>query len=447
MELLAQIPLIGGALGYVVPFLIVLTVIVFVHEFGHYIVGRWCGIHAEVFSIGFGTPLLRRTDRRGTVWQIAAIPLGGYVRFTGDMDPASAGRVGDDDLTPEQRKSAFHNARLLQRTLTVSAGPVANFLLSIVLIAGMAMYQGRPSEEPVVGEVGPSAAHTDIRTGDRIISVAGTEVATFGDFLSTLAENEGAPVTVVVERGTDRLPVTISDYQMARIVEVNPTMPAADVGMLYGDLVVAIDGSPIHTVEELQRLTIYKAEGEPVEVELQREGKRFTVHFVPKMVERKHPVTEELAMLPTMGIILSSVAEFSPVQLPIPVHDAVGIGAVKTWGIISETVKYIGRMIFDGADHSQLGGPIRIAKMSGQVAEQGTSSLILLIALLSTSIGLINLFPIPVLDGGHLMFYAIEAVRRKPVGPAAMKIGTMVGLSLVLLLLVFVTYNDLRWLQ
>ncbi len=187
MELLAQIPLIGSALKFVLPFLVVLSIVVFVHEFGHYIVGRWCGIKAEVFSVGFGKPLWGWTDRRGTRWQVAVLPLGGYVRFVGDMDPASAGSVEDDELTPEERKSAFHNASLLARTLTVLAGPFTNFLLSVMIFGGILLAVGQPSNEPVIGPMSPEAVRdVGLEPGDRVLSIDGIEVENFSDIIITL---------------------------------------------------------------------------------------------------------------------------------------------------------------------------------------------------------------------------------------------------------------------
>jgi len=446
MELLAQVPLIGGLLEWAVPFLVVLTVIVFVHEFGHYWVGRMCGIHAQVFSVGFGKPLLKRTDRRGTQWQLAMIPLGGYVRFVGDMDPASAGRADDESLTPEERRVAFHNARLLPRALTVAAGPVANFLLCIAIYAGIALSVGKEIDKPVIGSLGVGTSALGLEVGDTVQTIGGTEVDTFTKFLKTLGDADGSPLTVTVRRGEDVLDLVVENYQMPRVVTLQSGMPAADSGMRLGDVIAALDGQPIRNVSDLQRITLSKAEGESIRVTALRGDETVEMDFVPKMVEREHPFTKETMKLPTMGISLSSTVEILPTRGSLPIHEAAWFGVAQTWNIIAQTGKYIGRMLFDGADTSQLGGPVRIAKMSGDVAKQGTTSFIELIAVLSTSIGLINLFPIPILDGGHLMFYLVEALRGRPVGEAAMRYGTMIGLSLVLLLLVFATYNDLRWL-
>ena len=444
MELLAQIPLIGGALKIAVPFLIVLSVIVFIHEFGHYIVGRWCGIRAEVFSIGFGKRLFGWTDRRGTHWQVAALPLGGYVKFVGDMDPASAGRIDDEELSAEVRSSAFHNAGLLARTLTVAAGPFANFLLSVLLFAGTILWMGQASNEPVIGSIGVEAVEdVGLEAGDRVLSIAGEEVTSFGDIIVILQRTNGVAQTATVERGGEVREIMVRYHMSPRITTVTPGMPAARAGMQGGDVILTIDGEPVDSFGELQLITAAKAHGTEMVVETDRGGKRLVFSFVPDLQERPHPVTGENTLLPTMGISGSTLAGIQPDREPAEIGSALSGGVTATWRIVSGTMIYLGDMLFRGADTSQLGGPIFIAKASADVAEQGFSSLIQWIALLSTSIGLINLFPIPILDGGHLMFYAAELVRGRPVGEAWMKVGTMIGLSLVLLLMVFATYNDL----
>ncbi len=444
MELLAQIPLIGGTLAVVVPFLVVLSIVVFVHEYGHYIVGRWCGIKAEVFSIGFGKVLWKWTDRRGTRWQVAVLPLGGFVRFVGDMNPASAGHADEGDLTPEERKAAFHNAGLLRRTLTVAAGPCANFLLSVVIFAGIILALGAPSNDPVIGLIGPEAVEdVGLEPGDRVLSISGQEVADFGDIISILARTNGVPQSAMVERGGDVRQITVRYHRIPQIAQITPGMPAARAGLLSGDVFVSIDGAPVNSYRELQLIVSDKLHGAEIEIEIDRDGERLAFRFVPELVMRQHPVTDEKVLLPTMGIRGTALAGIEPEREPVAIYRALGGGVIQTWSIISGTMIYIGDMVFKGADTSQLGGPIRIAEISGDAAKRGFSSVLWLIAVLSTSIGLINLFPIPILDGGHLMFYAVEFVRGRPVGEVWMRVGTMIGLSLVLLLMVFATYNDL----
>jgi regulator of sigma E protease len=397
-----------------------------------------------VFSIGFGKVLWKWTDRRGTRWQVAALPLGGFVRFVGDMDPASAGRGDDEKLSLEERKAAFHNAGLLRRTLTVAAGPFANFLLSVVIYAGIVLSLGQAVNDPVIDSIGAeAAADVGLEPGDRVLSIGGQEVESFGDIINILARTNGVPQTAMVERHGDVRQITVRYHRIPRISQITPGMPAARAGLLSGDVFVSIDGEPVDSYRELQLITAEKPHGAEIEVVIEREDERLVFRFVPELVKRQHPVTDEQVLLPTMGISGSALAGIEPMREPVPIYRALELGVTQTWRIISGTMIYVGDMVFKGADTSQLGGPIRIAEISGDAAEKGFSSLIELIAILSTSIGLINLFPIPILDGGHLMFYLVEFVRGRPVGEAWMRVGTMIGLSLVLLLMVFATYNDL----
>lgn len=444
MEMLAQIPLIGGFLKFLVPFLGVLTIVVFVHEFGHYIVGRWCGIRAQVFSVGFGKTLLKYTDRRGTRWQLAVIPLGGFVKFVGDMDPASAGHAGDESMSAEEQKVAFHNASLLSRSLTVLAGPVANFLLSVVIFAGILIWAGQPSNDPVIGTISADEADgVGFEPGDQVLSIAGEAVESFADIINQLSLTNGEPEIAKVRRGGEIREITVRYHNEPRIVDISPGMPAERVGLLAGDIFVSIDGEPVRSYREVQLVTSEKAHGAEIAVEVDRNGERLTFRLVPDVVTRAHPLTLENEPLPTMGISGPVFGGIGTTREAVPLHRAFLGGVNETWNIISGTLSYIRDMVFKGADTSQLGGPIRIAEVSGDAAQQGFTSLVWLIAVLSTSIGLINLFPIPILDGGHLMFYAVEFIRGRPVGEKSMKVGTMIGLSMVLLLMVFATYNDL----
>jgi regulator of sigma E protease len=443
METLSQIPVIGGVLVPLLAFLIVLSIVVFVHELGHYLVGRWCGIGAEVFSIGFGTPLVSRVDRRGTRWQVAALPLGGYVKFIGDTDPASAGPGHDEGLTPTEREMAFHHAPLGARALTVVAGPVANFLLSIVLFAGIGLWVGQGSEEPVIGDVTEEAREIGFRAGDRVLSIDGEEVESFADILTLMNRSEGEPIPARVVRGGDTTTIEVAYRSGVEVGVVQPGMPASRAGIAPGDRVVSIGGEPVNSFYDLQVVGAELPPGERVEVTVMRDGEELSFELLPDLRERTHPVTGERAELPTLGIGPADFIGLVPERLWMGPGEAVLLGFERTTAIIVGTITFLGDLIFANADESGLGGPIGIAQISGEKAEQGIGELIALIAVISTSIGLINLFPIPILDGGHLMFYAIEAVRGRPLGEAWMQIGNVIGLSLVLFLMVFATYNDL----
>lgn len=444
MTFLSEIPLIGGTLAVAIPFLIVLSVVVFVHEFGHYIVGRWCGIHAEVFSIGFGKRLFGWTDGRGTHWQVALLPLGGYVKFVGDMDPASAGAVRDDDLTPDQRAHAFHFATLPARAATVVAGPLANFLLSILLFAAIILAMGNPSNEPRIGRVTADApAGLGLQAGDQVLAIDGQPVADFAALKEKLARPGSTMVPATVQRGADRLELMLDLSRPAVVAGLSPEGAAGLAGVLPGDVILAINDTPVTNSRDVLILPLSAPVGEPITLRLRRGEGEVSVSVMPKMTLRTHPLTGVEANLPTLGMTFVSFGGIEMALDPVDPLTALAGGAGQVWTIIATTMTHLHAMVFEGGDSSQLGGPIRIAEVSGQAAERGLSDFIWLIGVLSTSIGLLNLFPIPILDGGHLMFYLVEAVRGRPVGGAAIRVGTMIGLSLVLLLMGFATYNDL----
>ena len=358
-------------LGVILPFLLVLTVVVFIHELGHYLVGRWCGIHAEAFSIGFGPEIFGFVDGRGTRWRLALLPLGGYVKFVGDRDPSSA-RPGMEDIA-----GSFQSASLPSRAATVAAGPVANFILSIVIFASMALIFGEMRQIPRVDGVvdGSPAAVAGFREGDVIVDIDGYEIDSFADVSRRVVASAGAPMIVVVERGGLELSLQVQP----RLVEVGE---GATRGKSYQ---IGIQHKP-------------GANGEAVEA----------------------------------------------VSLSIP--EALMHGVGQTWFIITSTIDYISGVISGRESGDQIGGPVRIAQISGQVADMGLLPLINLIALLSTSFGLINLFPMPILDGGHLLYYGIEAITGKPVSERVQEIGAKLGIGFVLFLMVYSTWNDLTHL-
>ncbi|MEM8820918.1 MAG: RIP metalloprotease RseP [Pseudomonadota bacterium] len=444
MEFLSAIPIVGEPLAIIIPFLVVLGVVVFVHEYGHYIVGRWCGIRAEVVSIGFGPRLFGWRDKRGTEWQVAALPLGGYVRFVGDMDPASAGRIEDSHLSVADQRQAFHNAKLWARTLTVAAGPVFNFALSFVLFFALAFSVGRESADPVIGTVQEDAPETvEFMPGDRVLSIDGAPVETFTDIRRTIQAANGAPVDALVLRDGDEITVSVAYHMAAQVETVAPGYPASRSGMLPGDEIVSVNGAPVGSFRDIQLATADLPIDELITIVAEREGETITFEIEPAAVERPHPVTGDRVVQPTLGITARGIRGIEPTTEPPSVGEAFTTGYTNVWRITTNTVTYLGDLIFAKADPSQLGGPIRIAQVSGERAERGLNEFVHLIAFLSTSIGLLNLFPIPILDGGHLMFYAAEAVRGRPVGSAAIKYGSLIGLSLVLMLMVFATYNDI----
>ncbi|MDA4843945.1 RIP metalloprotease RseP [Hoeflea poritis] len=375
MEYLASIY--GFLVGYIVPFLIVLTLVVFVHEMGHYLVGRWCGIRILTFSVGFGPEIVGFNDKHGTRWKLSAIPLGGYVKFYGDENAASAPDFDAvSGMSDSEREQSFLGANVWKRVATVAAGPVANFILAIVIFAVMFSIYGRPVADPVVAQVQPASA-------------------------------------------------------------------AEEAGLLPGDIIAAIDGKPVATFEDIRRYVSPRPEVEIV-LTVDRGGSTFDVPIVPQRSEIEDQFGNKMEV-GLIGVVTdSSVANFRRQELnPL---QAVGAAVGESWFIVARSVGYIGNIIIGREKADQLGGPIRVAQVSGQVATLGVGALLQLAAVLSVSIGFLNLLPIPMLDGGHLVFYAIEIIRGKPVGEKAQEVAFKIGLSLVLMLMLFATWNDVTML-
>jgi regulator of sigma E protease len=356
----------GSVFGYVIPFLFVLTIVVFFHELGHFLVGRWCGVKVLTFSIGFGPEIAGFVDRKGTRWRFAAFPLGGYVKFFGDANAASAPDAdGAARMTESERAVSFYHKPVLQRALIVAAGPIANFLLAIVIFAGLFATYGKDRVTPRVSEV-----------------VAGS--------------------------------------------------PAESVGIRAGDIVLSIDGQRIEVFADIPKIVSVSA-GRPLDIQLERQGSRLTVSATP--VAQTLPGSSQPPR-GTLGI-RGTLEPEGPVN-------AVWLAVKETGNIISQTMHFLSRLVVGEEDTKDLGGPIKIAQISKQVAEtSGVSGLILLAAVLSVSIGLLNLFPIPLLDGGHLVFYAVEAARGRPLGTTTQEMLFRVGFAFVIFLMLFGIWNDI----
>ncbi len=362
--------------GYVPPFLFVLTIVVFFHELGHFLVGRACGVGVVTFSIGFGPELFGWNDRHGTRWRVSLIPLGGYVKFVGDEGAASTpDRDGLAALSAADRDRAFQTKSVGRRAAIVAAGPIANFVLAVVIFSGLFMVTGRVDLAAKVGDV----------TADGV---------------------------------------------------------AAEAGIRAGDLIVAIDGHPIETFMDVMRLVSERA-GEKTDFVVERDGARIETSLTPRLVEEKSRFGVQRRGL--VGIRASNdpadrrLRRFSP-------PEAVVEGAKETWFVVARTASYLGGIFTGRESIDQLGGPLRVAQISGEVAGMGMAALINLAAVLSVSIGLLNLFPVPMLDGGHLVFYAAEAVRGRPLSDRAQDIGFRIGMALILMLMLVSSWNDIAHL-
>lgn len=364
----------GSFLLTIISFLVVLTVVVFIHEFGHFWVGRRCGVGVTAFSVGFGRELFGWTDRYGTRWKISAIPLGGYVKFVGDLNAAS---VPNNDqlvhMSAAERAVSFPHQNVLKRAAIVAAGPIANFILAIAIFASFNYFSGRQVLEP-------------------------------------------------------------------RIEAVQPGSAAEKAGFKPHDLILSIDGRQIETFADMQ-LLVSSSAGEALTFTVERGGQTVALSATPNFVERSTPFGKQ-----RIGL-LGVEASRDPSAIKRVSYSPLGAlksGAVETWNLVERTLNFMRRLVLGWESADQLSGPIGIARASGTAFDVGgVYSLISLIGFMSVSIGLINLFPIPLLDGGHLLFYAIEAIRGRPLSEKAQEIGFRIGFAIVAMLMLFATWNDI----
>ncbi|QDY70265.1 RIP metalloprotease RseP [Qingshengfaniella alkalisoli] len=438
---MAFLPSFGNTIYTLAAFVIALSVIVAIHEYGHYIVGRWCGIHAEVFSLGFGPQLANWTDKRGTRWQIAALPLGGYVRFLGDDDAASGmDEAAIRKMSAQDRRRTMHGAPLWARTATVAAGPIFNFVLSILVFASVMMVQGQATLPLTVDRISPLPTGAyELREGDEIRAIGGQDIDSF-ETLGTL---------------TDLLPLSASiDYDVTRdgqgmtvqgpypypplVASVSPQSAAMDAGLRKGDVIAEINGAPVVAFEQL-REQVGGSQGDPVQLEIWRDGEIFSQELAPRVVDL--PTQDGFEQRYLIGVTGGLVFE-PDTQSPGPLS-AIGQGAAQTWFIVEQSLSGLYHMITGAISSCNLSGPIGIAETSGDVARQGLISFIWFIAVLSTAVGMLNLFPVPVLDGGHLVFFAYEAIIGKPPSEKALRVLMSIGLALILTLMLFSVTNDL----
>ncbi len=364
-----------GLIGYIIPFLFVLTIVVFFHELGHFLVARWAGVKVLTFSLGFGPELAGFNDRHGTRWKISAIPLGGYVKFFGDESEASTPASSETlaGMTAEERAGSFHHKKVGPRAAIVAAGPIANFILAIVIFTCLFTFFGKPSTT-------------------------------------------------------------------ARVDKIEANSAAAKAGFQAGDIVTAIDGKTIGSFSDMQRIVGVRA-GETLNFTIKRGDSTLDLKGTPELREVKDSFgnTHRLGVLG----ITRATAPGDVVTERVDPGTALWLGVKETWFVVDRTLSYIGGVFTGREAADQVGGPLRIAQISGQVATIGLVALVHLAAVLSISIGLLNLFPVPLLDGGHLLFYAVEAVRGRPLSERAQEMGFRIGLGLVLMLMVFATYNDI----
>jgi regulator of sigma E protease len=441
-------------------FIVVLGVLIFFHELGHFLVARLFGVGVEKFSLGFGPRIFGKTIGR-TDYRVSLIPLGGYVKMVGDEPGAP--------LPEEDAAYSFTEKHVAKRSLIVAAGPLFNILLAILIFIGIFYFAGLPSLRPVVRQVETNspAEQAGIRYGDQIRAIDGRPIESWRDIQAAISRSDGAPLTIVAEREREMLtfnvaprPVSaenvygesVTEYELgiqgieeipAVVRETQPGMPAERAGVQAGDRVVAINGQPIANWEQLHQ-TISASKGDPMSFTVQRGDSTLDLPITPAEVK----VSDAMGVRKSayrIGIIQPNpIREEDRMTIQLGLGTSVARGVDQTWVVVRETGRFFVKLFERKVPSEAIGGPIRIAMMANQQAQEGILALLAFIAIISVNLAVINLLPIPVLDGGHLLFYAIEAVQKKPVSIRMRETAQQIGVFLLIMLMIFVFYNDIN---
>lgn len=441
-------------------FIVVLGVLIFFHELGHFLVARFFGVGVERFSLGFGPRLFGKTIGR-TDYRISLVPLGGYVKMVGE-EP-------DAPLPPEDVPYSFTHKSVGKRALIVFAGPLFNVLLAVVIFTAGLYFAGLPSIRPVVRNVesGGPAQQEGIREGDVIRSIDGRAVASWRDIDAAADRSQGRPLSLTIDRGGQRLEFVVAPqpasarnifgdevtyYDLgikgyaeisALVDEVMEGMPAAEAGMQRGDRIVAIDGQPIDRWETMQEM-VASSQGRTMTFTVLRGETTLEMAITPDEIQEPDLLGVKQIVY-RIGIRRAGIVipDEDQVTVRLGLLGSVSQGMGQTWNVIRATGHFFVKMFERKVSSEAIGGPIRIAQMANQQAQEGLLALFYFIAIISVNLAIINLLPIPVLDGGHLLFYAIESIKGKPVSIRTREAAQQVGLFLLLMLMVFVFYNDI----
>ncbi|MEX2146410.1 MAG: RIP metalloprotease RseP [Candidatus Rokuibacteriota bacterium] len=441
----------------IVSFIVVIGILILIHEFGHFFVARWTGVGVERFSIGFG-PVLLRWRGKETEYCLSAIPMGGYVKMMGEESPLEGG--GTPDYDP---KKSFALKPLWARFLIVFAGPGMNLVLAIAIAAAVLMTVGRPVWPPVVGRVsdGQPAAAAGLKSGDVVTAVNGKPVKHWEDLERAVAASDGTPLELqVTSAGAPRTlkltpqKRTIEDPLMKEsrtvwdigagprsiphITSVGPGSPAAVAGLKPDDVVIAVGGQRVYTAEELVQ-AIRSRPRQPLTLAVEREGKPLTLTVTPAAEKDKGPTGETIEV----GRIQAGIASRTHTYVADNPVMAVWNGAVWTKDMTFLTVKGLYKLVLGTIDRSNIGGPIQIASMAGQQAKEGLGPLAMFTAIISINLAILNLLPVPMLDGGHLFFFLIEGILGRPLSLKKREAAQQLGFVLLMMLMVYALYNDL----
>jgi len=414
-----------------------------VHEYGHYIVGKWTGIKADVFSVGMGPVVLSRVDKNGTTWQLAAIPFGGFVKFKGDANISSS---HVDPKTSAYNKSdlraTLHGAPLWARTATVAAGPVFNFVFSIIIFFSLFVSVGQVREPLTISKINPLPFINQLKEGDEIISISGFQLSSASsikDMLEYIENIDKKSIEYEVRRDGEIFNLSGPPVDLPRISGLVPLSAAVEASLNAGDVILEINGEPINKFNQLKE-AVEKSAGSPINLTVWREEKIFQTTIVPKREDIPQP---EGGFITKWRIgIIGSIYPFELLTESIPVLQAIKLSFFQTYSIITSSINGLYHIIAGNISTCNLSGPIEIAEISSHMAKEGLQSFIQTLALFSAAIGFMNLLPIPVLDGGHLVFFAYEAIFKKPPNQKAFSALMTVGFAFILFFMMFAIFND-----
>ncbi len=453
-------------LNNIVMFLVIITILVFVHEMGHFLIARRCGVRVEVFSIGFGPELYGWTGKEsGTRWRISALPLGGYVKFFGDANAAS-GPADQSGLTAEERRHSFHAKSVWQRMAIVAGGPLANLLFALIALMVLFMVLGRSFTPPVIGVVDPAgpAAAAGLQAHDRILAANGRSVNSFEDVLQTAQTRPGIEIPITVQRGDRSLDVRVAPAvrdmvdrfgnphrlgdlgvyslnSLPVIGTVTSGSAAERAGLQPGDRILAVDGREVASFAALREIIVVSPE-KTLALVVERQGRQVALSATPARVTATDAEgrSQDIGQLGFTNAVVTEHQRLGPVS-------ALGHSGQQIVFMTETIFNVVKQIVLGLRPANEIGGPLRIAKVSGEATQTGWEAVVMLMIGLSVTLGVFNLLPVPMLDGGHLVFYAFEAVRGRPLSLRTQEYALRFGLFLVLCLVVFATWNDLVLLK
>jgi regulator of sigma E protease len=435
IDFIGSLPIIGTPLISILPFLFIITIVVFVHEYGHYIIGKFCGIHAEIFSIGMGPTIISRKDKHGTIWQIAAIPLGGYVKFLGDTNASS---LPEGEIA---QPHSFNSASLRSKTLTVLAGPIANFILSFFIFLILALWYGKQSNEPIIGTIHPEFSKSyDIQSGDIIVSINGRKISKFTDIYSFIYDNNNVQHANYMINRNGVLINAIGPFPTVPIIgTVMPVSPASNAGLKSGDLITSFNDQSIMSFKQLQKIII-ESDIKKQKINVLRNGEILRLSITPMLREFQN-TDGEIEEKVSIGVISSSA--ITAMNKSISFYEAIIGASRRTYDVINSSFSMIKMIINNEISIKQLQGPVGIGHVASDIVKTDISSFIPLLAVISTSIGFLNLLPIPILDGGHLVMFAYEGITKRKPNQIYINYLAIIALSALLTLMFFVSVNDI----